>query len=98
MRNKNIKVENCSFVLNPEGDSGVVAVDGKVLRTLVNSARNKLGYGKRAIAESFFSAFKRIFGETLMARKREKIIKEIQRRFSSYIINLKRIYSTKAFC
>ena len=42
------------------------------------SWKEEVGYGKRAIAESFFSAFKRLFGKVLMARKWKRIIKEIQ--------------------
>jgi hypothetical protein len=39
--------------------------------------KEKIGYGKRWIAEIFFSSFKRIFGEHVKARKFENMVNEL---------------------
>ena len=61
----------------PKGE-GIRAFVVQAYREDATLWKREVGYGKRAIAESFFSAFKRLYGEALMARKWERIIKEIQ--------------------
>lgn len=38
----------------------------------------EVGYGMRWIAESFFSAFKRLYGEAVRSKKWERIVQEIR--------------------
>ena len=39
--------------------------------------KKRVGYGRRWIVEIFFSAFKRIFGESVMAKKWDNIVQEV---------------------
>ncbi|MFN3394573.1 MAG: IS5/IS1182 family transposase, partial [Candidatus Thermochlorobacter sp.] len=54
---------------------------GEVVRAYLEDPsgwKKKMGYGERWIAESFFSGFKRVFGEVVMAKKLEGMVKEIE--------------------
>ncbi len=44
----------------------------------------RIGYGHRWIVESVFSAFKRLFGEHLMALKWDNIIQEVRLKVALY--------------
>jgi hypothetical protein len=46
--------------------------------------RDSVSYGKRWIVESVFSALKRIFGEHVMAHKRQNMVKELQLKVALY--------------
>lgn len=46
--------------------------------------RDSVSYGKRWIVESVFSVLKRIFGEHVMAHKRQNMIKELELKMSLY--------------
>ena len=46
--------------------------------------KTRIGYGQRWLAESVFSAFKRLFGEHLMALKWENIVQEVRLKVSLY--------------
>ncbi len=46
--------------------------------------RNSVSYGKRWIVESVFSVLKRIFGERVMAHKRQNMIQELQLKAELY--------------
>ncbi len=43
-----------------------------------------IGYGQRWLAESVFSAFKRLFGEHLMALKWDNIVQEVRLKAALY--------------
>jgi transposase len=69
-----------------DGSSGA---RGKVVQEYLASKakwKEKIGYGKRWIVESFFSAFKRMFGEVVRNKRWERILKEIE--LKVYIYNL----------
>jgi len=40
--------------------------------------KKRVGYGRRWMAETFFSGFKRLFGEVVSAKKFERMVKEIE--------------------
>lgn len=40
--------------------------------------KERVGYGRRWMAEAFFSGFKRVFGEVVLAKKFERMVKEIE--------------------
>ena len=46
--------------------------------------KKRVGYGRRWIVEIFFSAFKRIFGESVMARKWDNIVQEVLFKVSAW--------------
>lgn len=46
--------------------------------------KTRIGYGQRWLAESVFSAFKRLFGEHLMALKWENIVQEVRLKVALY--------------
>jgi hypothetical protein len=46
--------------------------------------KDSVSYGKRWIVESVFSALKRIFGEHVMAHKRQNMVKELQLKAALY--------------
>lgn len=48
--------------------------------------KKRMGYGKRWMAETFFSGFKRLFGEVVHAKRFERMVKEIQ--FKVWVYNL----------
>ncbi len=43
-----------------------------------SSWKEKVGYEKRWMAETFFSSFKKLFGEEVQAKKFERMVKEIE--------------------
>ena len=50
--------------------------------------KEKHGYGRRWPAEWTFSAVKRIFGESVMAKRRDLMFKEVRMEFALYSILL----------
>ncbi len=46
--------------------------------------KDSIGYGRRWIVESVFSVLKRIFGEHVMAHKRQNMVKELQLKMELY--------------
>jgi transposase len=40
--------------------------------------KERVGYGRRWMAEAFFSGFKRLFGEVVQAKRFERMVKEIK--------------------
>jgi hypothetical protein len=40
--------------------------------------KERVGYGRRWMAETFFSGFKRLFGEVVSAKRFERMVKEIE--------------------
>jgi hypothetical protein len=40
--------------------------------------KERVGYGRRWMAETFFSGFKRLFGEVVQAKRFERMVKEIE--------------------
>ena len=40
--------------------------------------KQAVGYGRRWMAESFFSGFKRLFGEVVQAKRWERMVVELQ--------------------
>ena len=49
-----------------------------------SSWKEKVGYGKRWMVETFFSSFKRLFGEVVHAKKFERMVKEIEQKVWVY--------------
>jgi len=64
---------------------------GKVVRAYLSDAKRwkkELEYGKRWIVESFFSGFKRMFGEVLQAKRFDRMVKEIEMKVWVYNVML----------
>lgn len=40
--------------------------------------KERVGYGQRWMAETFFSEFKRLFGEVVAAKRFERMVQEIE--------------------
>ncbi len=61
-----------------------------------SSWKEKVGYGKRWMAETFFSSFKRLFGEVVQAKKFERMGKEMEQKVWVYnwMIGLASAFST----
>ncbi len=79
-------IEPCILPRSSARISGNTARD-KVIRLISKRAwKEASGYGKRWLVESFFSVFKRWFGEYVSHMKIENIRKEVM--FKVWIINL----------
>lgn len=59
-------------------------MDGEEKRENQTYWKTRIGYGQRWLAESVFSAFKRMFGEHLMALKWENIVQEVRLKAALY--------------
>jgi transposase len=62
---------------------------GEVVRAYLSDPcgwKQGVGYGYRWMAESFFSGFKRLYGEVVQARKWERIVQEL--RLKVWVYNL----------
>ena len=56
-------------------------VRGEVVRAYLRDPpgwKKQVGYGQRWMAETFFSGFKRLFGEVVHAKRFERMVKEIE--------------------
>ena len=59
----------------------MVELDEEVVRAYLKDPpgwKERVGYGQRWMAETFFSGFKRLFGEVVMAKKFARMVKEIE--------------------
>jgi transposase len=50
--------------------------------------KERVGYGRRWRAETFFSGFKRLFGEVVQAKRFERMVKEIELKVRVYNLML----------
>ena len=67
---------------SPESRIGALAESEKAENQ--KEWKKRVGYGRRWIVEIFFSAFKRIFGESVMARKWDNIVQEVLLKVSAW--------------
>ena len=67
---------------SPEGSVGTLT--GRQKRENQRRWKRRVGYGRRWVVEIVFSAFKRMFGESVMASKWENMVHEIMLKVATY--------------